>query len=86
MNNQFTINYTGDSIDILNKIKRIIGKGLVSGNEQEGSFRGYRLTGEFEGSYTIADNRITINISKKPFLLSYNKIKRGFEKVLLTKL
>lgn len=86
MNNQFTINYTGNKTDILSKMRISIGKGLVSGNEQEGSFRGYRFTGEFEGSYIIMDNSITISISKKSFLLSYSRIKQGFEKALLTKI
>ncbi|GGB74152.1 hypothetical protein GCM10007424_12590 [Flavobacterium suaedae] len=86
MSNHFTINYKGNKTDILSKIRMSIGKGLVSGNELGGSFRGYRLAGEFEGSYTIAGNRITINISKKPFLVSYNRIKRGFEKALRNKL
>jgi hypothetical protein len=80
---QFTIKYPGDKAGLLNKIKSTIGdKGKLAGDEQQGSFEGSTPVGKFEGSYTIAGDDITITISKKPFLVSANRIKDEFEKAL----
>ncbi|WP_297333200.1 hypothetical protein [Flavobacterium sp.] len=80
---QFTIKYPGDKAGLLNKIKSTIGdKGKLAGDEQQGSFEGSTPVGKFEGSYAIAGDDITISISKKPFLVSTNRIKEEFEKAL----
>ena len=83
MDNQFTVNYTGDKAGLITKIKSTIGdKGQFNGNEQQGNFEGSTPIGSFEGSYTINGDDITITIDKKPFLVSHNRIKEEFEKAL----
>lgn len=81
----FNLNYPGDKSQLLNKIKSTIGdKGQFAGDESRGVFEGGTPLGKFAGSYTINGDEISINIDKKPFLVSDNRIKEEFEKALKT--
>ncbi|WP_294822516.1 hypothetical protein [uncultured Flavobacterium sp.] len=83
MASQFTVSYSGDKSQLLNKIKNTVGdKGKVAGNEQQGNFEGETPVGSFAGSYTIDGDNINITITKKPFLVSTGMIKDEFEKAL----
>ncbi len=83
MSSQFTVKYTGDKAGLLTKIKSTVGdKGSVDGNEKQGSFEGSTPLGSFEGTYIIEGDDITINIDKKPFLVSNGRIQEEFEKAL----
>lgn len=83
MSCQFTLVYHGSKTELLEKIKDTIGdKGKFAGDENQGNFEGSTILGKFEGTYSILGDDIEINISKKPFLVSCNKIQEEFEKAL----
>ncbi len=80
---QFTVKYPGDKSDLLTKIQSTVGdKGKLAGDTSQGNFEGNTPLGKFEGAYSIDGDDITITISKKPFLVSANRIKEEFEKAL----
>lgn len=80
---QFTVNYQGDKSQLINKLKGMVGSmGQVNGDENSGSFRGNTPLGGFEGSYRINGDEILVNIDKKPFLVSTDRIKEEFQKAI----
>jgi hypothetical protein len=80
---QFTVNYPGDKSQLIAKLKSMVGnKGEVAGNESAGQFKGDTPVGGFEGSYQINGDEITVNVDKKPFLVSTSRIKEEFEKAI----
>jgi hypothetical protein len=80
---QFSVNYPGDKAQLVNKLKGMVGNmGQVNGDENSGSFRGNTPLGGFEGSYRIQGNDIIVNIDKKPFLVSTDRIKEEFQKAI----
>lgn len=79
----FTIMYPGSKAELLEKIRNTMGdKGRLSGDETQGNFEGSTILGKFEGTYSIEGDDIEIMITKKPFLVSCNRIKDEFEKAL----
>ena len=80
---QFSVNYPGDKSQLINKLKGMVGnKGQVNGDENSGSFSGSTPVGGFEGSYRIQGDEIIVNIDKKPFLVSTDRIKEEFQKAI----
>lgn len=83
MASKFTLNYSGDKEQLLNKLKGAVGdKGTLNGDTSLGNFKGSTPLGSIEGSYSIDGDTITVNISDKPFLLSTGTIQGEFEKAL----
>jgi len=80
---QFKVNYPGDKSQLIAKLRGMVGNmGEVSGDENTGQFKGSTPIGGFEGSYQINGDEITVNIGKKPFLVSTNRIKEEFQKAI----
>jgi len=80
---QFKVNYPGDKSQLISKLKGMVGNmGQVAGDESQGQFKGNTPVGGFEGTYQINGDEITVNVDKKPFLVSTSRIKEEFEKAI----
>ena len=72
----FTITFTGSAADFVNTIRNKIldAGGTFHGDETNGEFSVPTPVGKIEGNYYIHGNDVTINITKKPFLVSCDAI------------
>ncbi len=72
----FTLPFTGAATALFNKLQSgIEGQGgMITGDAVAGSFLIPSPVGQINGSYRIASNIITVDISDKPFLLGCKTI------------
>ena len=56
--------------------------GNFTGDENEGNFNLPTPVGSIEGNYSVSDNELKINITKKPMMLPCSMIESELEKRL----
>jgi hypothetical protein len=81
---QFSLPVQGDPLSLLQRAEHEITSkgGAFTGNDAQGSFRAKTPIGSIEGAYTVDGQQIILNITKKPFLLSCNKIERELRSLM----
>ena len=82
---QFTIPFTADKESLINRAKQEIERagGILQGDSSQGNFRAKTPIGSIEGTYQIEEQQIQLIISKKPFLLSCNRIQKELTGIML---
>ena len=80
----FKFNIESNPAEIINKVKLKIEKegGSFTGNESEGNFNLPTPVGAIEGNYSVSNNELTIDITKKPMMLPCSMIESELEKRL----
>ena len=80
----FKFNIESNPAEIINKVKIQIEKegGSFTGNESEGNFNLPTPVGTIEGNYSVIDNELKIDITKKPMMLPCSMIESELEKRL----
>ena len=81
-NVNFKIPYAGSPKELLSVVKKTITKynGTLDGDVHEGSFVMPVGIGNVEGNYTIANSEISINITKKPLIVTGKMIENQLRK------
>jgi hypothetical protein len=81
-NVNFKIPYAGSAPELLSVVKKTITKynGTLDGDVHAGSFVMPIGIGNVEGSYTIANSEISINITKKPLIVTGKMIENQLRK------
>jgi len=81
---QFRLPITGDATSLLQRAKQEItaSGGVFDGDNEAGIFHAKTPIGSIEGTYQVEANEIALNITKKPFLLSCNRIKKELTSVM----
>lgn len=72
----FELALKGTPSDFIRLAKKVITsqKGTFDGDEETGSFFIPIIIGNVEGSYKIKENNASITVSKKPMMISCDKI------------
>ncbi len=72
----FTITYTKPKEVLVEKLSEAVlsSGGKFTGDVTNGAFEGNTPIGAFKGSYTVLGDIISVEIDKKPFLLSCGRI------------
>ncbi len=80
----FKFNIDSSPAEIINKVKSKIENegGSFTGDENEGSFTLSTPVGAIGGNYSVSDNELKIDITKKPMLLPCSMIESELEKRL----
>ena len=80
----FKFNIDTSPAEIINKVKSKIEneRGSFTGNENDGNFNLPTPVGAIEGNYTVIDNELNIDITKKPMMLPCSMIESELEKRL----
>lgn len=80
----FKLNVEAIPADIINNVKLKIENegGSFTGNERKGNFNLPTPVGGIEGNYSIKDNELQIDITKKPVMLPCSMIESELEKRL----
>lgn len=80
----FNFNIDSSPADIIINVKSKIEKegGSFTGNESEGNFNLPTPVGAIEGNYSVNDNELKIDITKKPMMLPCSMIESELEKRL----
>jgi hypothetical protein len=80
----FKFNLELNPAEIINNVKLKVENdgGSFKGNEREGNFNLPTPVGEIEGNYSITDNALKIDITKKPMMLPCSLIESELEKRL----
>ena len=80
----FTIEFKNTPSEFVKKVKEAVeaNSGEFSGDDNSGKIKLNTPVGEIEASYKIDENKLTVDITKKPFFLSENMIKNELEKYL----
>lgn len=74
---QFTLPFSGSAQDFVNKARQKVqgAGGTFNGNTSNGSFSvPIPIVGSVEGNYQINGQQVSINITKKPFVISCSAI------------
>ena len=73
MTRKFRVNVSGNKQDILSQIKKAGRKQgvTVTGTTEKGKFSGL-----ISGSYTVSGNIVTVSITKKPFIISWDEVEK----------
>ncbi|GEO08337.1 hypothetical protein [Segetibacter aerophilus] len=81
---QFSIAFSGDAESLIKRAKQQIEQagGSLLGDATQGSFQGQTPIGSIEGSYNVEGQKISLNITKKPFLLSCSRIEKELSAVM----
>jgi len=81
----FSINFDANVHHIISKAKDAItgAGGSFAGNEEAGNFELSTFLGQIAGLYTIENDRININITKKPMLVPCSEIENQLRKYLV---
>lgn len=81
---QFNIPFSGDAESLLRRAKQEIEKsgGTFGGDASRGEFQAKTPIGSIQGSYEIAGQEIALTITKKPLLLSCNRIEKELTSVM----
>ena len=80
----FKFNIDSNPAEIINKVKSKIENegGSFTGDESEGNFNLPTPVGAIEGNYSVIDNELKIDITKKPVMLPCSMIESELEKRL----
>ena len=80
----FNFNIESNPAEIINKVKSKIENegGSFTGDEKEGNFNLPTPVGAIEGKYTVSENELKIDITKKPMMLPCSMIESELEKRL----
>jgi len=80
----FKFNIESNPAEIINKVKSKIENegGNFTGDESEGNFNLPTPVGAIEGNYTVSENELKIDITKKPMMLPCSMIESELEKRL----
>jgi hypothetical protein len=80
----FKFNIELNPAEIINKVKLKIENegGSFTGGEKEGNFGLSTPVGAIEGNYSVIDNELKIDITKKPMMLPCSMIESELEKRL----
>ena len=86
MSCSFTITYTKPKEILVEKIVNAVlsAGGKFTGDIENGTFEGNTPIGSFKGSYAVLGDVISVDIDKKPFLLSCGRIENEINKYLGT--
>ena len=81
---QFSLPFSGEPQSLLQRAKQSIENmgGVFNGDDSQGNFSTKTPIGSIEGSYQMLEGEIALNITKKPFLLSCNKIEKELRAVI----
>lgn len=81
---QFTIPYTGSADNLIGRARNEIQNagGSFAGDMSHGNFEVKTPLGMVRGTYRMAENSISIAISKKPLLVSCSRIERELRDVM----
>jgi hypothetical protein len=81
----FTVPFEGSPNSLVDKIKKAVNenKGNFTGDYNSGKIQMSTPIGNFHGSYKIEEHNITIEIIKKPFIISEEKIKKEILKLMI---
>jgi hypothetical protein len=73
---QFSIPFSGTSVDVLNRAKSAVQNqgGAFKGDQRSGAFQVNVLGSAIKGSYTVSGQELNITIESKPFLIPCNTI------------
>ncbi len=80
----FKFNIDSSPAEIINNVKSKIENegGNFTGDEKEGNFNLPTIVGTIEGNYSVIDNELKIDITKKPMMLPCSMIESELEKRL----
>ncbi len=80
----FKFNIESNPAEIINNVKSKIENegGSFTGNANEGKFNLPTPVGAIEGNYSVSDNELKIDITKKPMMLPCSMIESELEKRL----
>ena len=80
----FKFNIDSSPAEIIEKVKSKIEneRGSFTGDENEGNFNLPTPVGAIEGNYSVSDNELKIDITKKPMMLPCSMIESELEKRL----
>ena len=80
----FKFNIDSSPAEIINIVKSKIENegGNFRGDDSEGNFNLLTPVGAIEGNYTVIDNELKIDITKKPMMLPCSMIESELEKRL----
>ena len=80
----FTLEIKHTPSEFVKKVKEAVeaNNGEFSGDDYSGKIKLNTPVGKIESSYKINENKLTVDITKKPFFLSENMIKNELEKYL----
>jgi hypothetical protein len=78
------ISFRGSPKSLISKVKDAVkdNGGSFSGDEDKGKIKISTLLGEIRGAYNIKDDKIRVEILKKPFFVSEEKIMREIKKMI----
>jgi len=81
----FKFNIDSSPAEIIEKVKLKIENegGSFAGDEKEGNFNLSTPVGAIEGNYSVNDNELKIDITKKPMMLPCSMIESELEKRLM---
>lgn len=80
----FSMKFDNNVHHLISKAKDAISGagGNFNGNEESGGFDINTFMGKIEGAYTILNDQININITKKPMLVPCSEIENQLRKYL----
>jgi hypothetical protein len=80
----FKFNIDSNPAEIINKVKTKIENegGSFTGDDSEGKFNLPTPVGAIEGNYSVSDNELKIDITKKPMMLPCSMIESELKKRL----
>ena len=80
----FNFNIESSSAEIINNVKTKIENegGSFTGDDNEGNFNLPTPVGTIEGNYSVSDNELNIDITKKPMMLPCSMIESELKKHL----
>jgi hypothetical protein len=80
----FSIPFSGDAVSLMKRAQQEIESsgGAFSGDASQGNFQAKTPLGSIQGNYQIQDQTISLNITKKPFLLSCKRIQKELSEVM----
>lgn len=73
MTRTFKVNVSGNKKAILNRIKEA---GRKQGVTVAGTTNGGKFSGLISGNYSVTGNTVTVSITKKPFIISWEDVER----------
>ncbi len=73
---QLTFQLKVPAAELLSQIQKLAQEynGQLQGDEKSGHVSLRILVGTIEGDYTVNDNKLILNVTKKPFLVGYETI------------
>lgn len=81
---QFNIQFSGDAESLIRRARQELSKagGAFNGDSTQGNFEVKTPLGSIEGSYVMAGQEISINITDKPFFISCKRIQKELTGVM----